>query len=407
MKKIYLLIIVLIVIAFFSVIWLFYPRVKELPPTPKPVQKHQYAYKINVDSLVVVYGKVGNNQNLGSILNNYVSGQMIDRIAKETDNVFDVRKIHPDRKFARIVSKDAAPRTLYFIYEINDVDYVVYDFRDTLRVYVDKKRVVVKTRTATGIISTSLWNTFEDNNLDVNLGMKLSDIYAWTIDFYGLQKGDHFKLLYEELYVDSTYIGTDRVLAAEFTSNGRDFYAYYFSKDTIHGYFDEKGQSLRRSFLKAPLKFSRISSRYSKARMHPVLRIVRPHFGVDYAAPRGTPVVALGNGRIAEAGWKGGYGRFISIRHNSVYTSTYAYLSGYAKGINAGSFVNQGDLIGYVGMSGLATGPHLDFRVYKNGSPVDPLKMESPPALPVGKTYMQTYNQLVVQMKTKLDSIDH
>jgi murein DD-endopeptidase MepM/ murein hydrolase activator NlpD len=233
----------------------------------------------------------------------------------------------------------------------------------------------------------------------------MSDVYAWTIDFYGLQKGDHFKVIYEELYVDSAYIGTARILASEFTSSGKDFYAFYFEQDSIRGYFDDVANSMRKSFLKAPLKFSRISSRFSGARMHPVLRIVRPHFGVDYAAPRGTPVVALGDGKITETNWKGGYGRFISIRHNSVYTTTYAHLSGYGKGIKPGVSVKQGDLIGYVGMSGLATGPHLDFRVYRNGSPTDPLKLESPAAKPVDAIYLDTYRKMVVKMKQELDSI--
>lgn len=386
-------------------IWDLIKPVEEVPLIIKPLIKHRFAYKINIDSLKIQYGKVANNQNLSSILAPFVSGQLIDRISKETGNIFDVRKIRTGHKYARITTQDLFSKTLLFIYEINDVDYIVYDFRDSLHVYQDKKKVSIVRKAATGIIYSSLWNAFEDNNLDLNLGMRMSDVYAWTIDFYGLQKGDHFKLIYEELYVDSAYIGTDRILASEFTSNGKDFYAFYFEQDSIRGYFDDAANSMRRSFLKAPLKFSRISSRFSRARMHPVLRIVRPHFGVDYAAPRGTPVVALGDGRIADENWKGGYGRFISIRHNSVYTTTYAHLSGYAKGIKPGVFVKQGDLIGYVGMSGLATGPHLDFRVYRNGFPTDPLKLESPAAKPVDSAYRSKYKQLVKVMSQKLDSI--
>ena len=405
MKKYFLVVIISLVIIAIPVVWIILRPAKEVPVLVKPLIKHKFAYKLNIDTLNISYGKVANNQNLSSILSSFVSGQLIDRISKETGDIFDVRKIRTGHKYAQITTRGTSPESLYFIYEINDVDYVVYDFRDSLRVYLDKKKVSIVRKTASGTIKTSLWNTFQDNNLDVNLGMRLSDVYAWTIDFYGLQKGDHFKVNYEELYVDSAYIGTGRIIASEFTSNGKGFYAFYFDKDSVRGYYDDAGNSMRKSFLKAPLKFSRISSRFTGARMHPVLRIVRPHYGVDYAAPSGTPVVALGDGRIQDANWKGGYGRFISIRHNSVYTTTYAHLSGYAKGIKPGIFVKQGDLIGYVGMSGLATGPHLDFRVYQNGNPVDPLKMVSPPAKPVDAIYRNAYNQLVTKFKLKLDSI--
>jgi murein DD-endopeptidase MepM/ murein hydrolase activator NlpD len=394
-----------IIILTIPYLWVLIKTKEEAPVKIKPLIKHRFAYKINIDSLDIQYGKVKNNQNLSTILSPLISANLIDRIAKETGNIFDVRKVHTGQQYAVISDKKTPRKTLYFIYEINNVDHVVYDFRDSLRVYRDRKQVSIQRKTTKGTIQTSLWNAFENNNLDVNLGMRMSDVYAWTIDFYGLQKGDHFKLIYEELYVDSAYIGTGRILASEFSSNGKDFYAYYFEQDSTRGYYDDLAKSMRRSFLKAPLKFSRISSRFSGARMHPVLRIVRPHFGVDYAAPRGTPVVALGDGRIAEADFKGGYGRFISIRHNSVYTTTYAHLSGYAKGIKAGAFVKQGDLIGFVGMSGLATGPHLDFRVYRNGSPTDPLKLESPAADPVPGKYRTAYAKIVAKYKQQLDSI--
>jgi murein DD-endopeptidase MepM/ murein hydrolase activator NlpD len=363
------------------------------------------AYKINIDSLEMITGNVGESQNLASLLSPYVSGQIIDRIAKETRNVFDVRKMRSGNRFARISTKDSIHRTLFFIYEVNDIDFIVYDFRDSLRVYSDKKKVTKLNRTARGIITSSLWNCFLENRMDLNLGLSLSDVYAWTVDFYGLQKGDGFTVIYDELFVDNTPVGIDRIRVAVFTSSGKDYYAFYFDQPGGGDYFDQSGQSLRRSFLKAPLKFSRISSRYTASRMHPILRISRPHFGVDYAAPRGTPVVALGDGRVTEMGWHGGYGRFISIRHNTVFTSTYAHLSGYARGLRNGLPVKQGDLIGYVGSSGLSTGAHLDFRVYKNGSPTNPLKLESPAANPVEPTVMDKFRKLADSMRVQLDSV--
>jgi murein DD-endopeptidase MepM/ murein hydrolase activator NlpD len=360
------------------------------------------AYGIRIDSMELIYGTVASNQNLSTILAAYIDNSIIDQIAKGTNDIFDVRKIKTGNRFVRFVTKDSLKQTRLFVYEINPIDFVVYDLRDSLKVYREKKKVTRLVKTASGTIKSSLWNCFVENKLDVNLGLALSEVYAWTVDFYGLQKGDHFKVIYEEVFVDSKMIGIDRILASKFHSNDRDFYAYNFEQQGKGAYFDENGQSLQRSFLKAPLKFSRISSRFSRARMHPILRILRPHFGVDYSAPKGTPVVALGNGHVAEAGFKGGYGRFISIRHNSVYMTTYAHLSGYAKGINAGSNVSQGQVIGYVGSSGLATGPHLDFRVYRNGTPIDPLKLESPPSTPVDPKDMARFKQLVAKMDTSL-----
>ena len=394
------LFVMLIIIAAIG-IFIHYQR--EIPAKPAILVSHvAVAYGIRLDSLDIIYGAVANNQNLSALLADYVPHDVIDRIAKGTGEIFDVRKIKSGNRYARIFSKDSLKRTEYFIYEINPIDFVVYDLRDSLKVYKDKKKVTRLIKTASGTIKSSLWGCFVENKLDVNLGLALSDVYAWTVDFYGLQKGDSFKVIYEELFVDNKMVGIDRILASKFQTNGKDFYAYHFEPEGKGAYFDENGQSLQRSFLKAPLKFSRISSRFSRSRMHPILRIARPHFGVDYSAPRGTPVVAIGDGHVNEAGFHGGYGRFISIRHNSVYTTTYAHLSGYAKGLKPGIHVQQGQVIGYVGSSGLSTGPHLDFRVYRNGGPTDPLKLESPPMKPVDAKDMQQFKQLVSKMNAQL-----
>lgn len=384
--------------------WLIIPVFRPRAPVRLLLPKSDSAYNMRLDTMNIIYGKVGNNQNLSSLLGNHVSGQTVDRIAKQTGTVFDVRKVRAGGTYARIISRDSAKRTLFFIYEINPIDFVVYDLRDSVRAYKDKKKVSRNIKEAGGTITSSLWNCFAAQNLDISIGMALSDVYAWTIDFYGLQKGDHFRMIYEEVYVDGRMVGIDKILAAVFHSSGKDFYAFYFEQQGKPAYFDDKGQSLQRSFLKAPLKFSRISSRFSKARRHPILRIVRPHFGVDYSAPKGTPVVALGDGHIDVLGTKGGYGRFISINHNSSYTTTYAHLSGFAKGLRAGSHVAQGEVIGYVGSSGLSTGPHLDFRVYKNGYPVDPLRLESPHAEPVGTNDLKRFYKSVIEYKKQLQA---
>jgi len=394
---IFIILTIIILIGFFIPFSTKNPIISSIP------EKKYLVYNLSVDSLDIEYGNIGKNQNLSSILTEHVSAQIIDRIAKGTRELFDVRKIRSGGKYALIKSKDSLKRTLYFIYELNDVDFIVYDFKDSIRVYKDHKKVTKVIKAASGIITSSLWNAFAENKLDVNLGINMADVYAWTVDFYGLQRGDQFKMIYEEYSVEGVVIKTDRILASIFSSSGKNFYAFYFEQAGRGAYFDDNGQSLRRSFLKAPLRFSRISSRFSKSRIHPILRIPRPHFGVDYAAPRGTPVVALGDGRVLEAGWYGGYGRHISIRHNSTYTSSYAHLSKYESGIKSGVWVSQGEVIGYVGSSGLSTGSHLDFRVYKNGNPTDPLKLESPAANPIQLADMVKFKQMVVKMKLELD----
>lgn len=222
-----------------------------------------------------------------------------------------------------------------------------------------------------------------DGGLHPSLAIKLSDIFAWTVDFFGLQKGDNFKVIYEELYIDSKLLGTGKIYGAQFNRSGSSVTAIPFIQDGKETYFDIDGNSLRKAFLKAPLQFSRISSRYSSSRLHPILRIRRPHFGVDYAAPVGTPVHAIGDGKIISAKTENGAGKMVKIQHNSVYATAYLHLSRFGPGISPGVYVKQGDIIGYVGSSGLSTGPHLDFRFYRNGSPVDPLKVEAPPVEPV------------------------
>lgn len=246
-------------------------------------------------------------------------------------------------------------------------------------------------KSASGIIASNLWNTMTDNDLNPMLAIELSKIYAWTIDFFGIQKGDKFRLLYEEQFVDTVSTGVGPVYAVEFEHMGKNYYAFRFSQDEGFDYFDDKGENLRKAFLKAPLEFSRISSRFSGSRLHPVLKIRRPHHGVDYAAPLGTPVVSIGDGTVIGKGYQGGSGNFVKIRHNAVYTTMYLHLSRFGKGVSTGSRVQQGEVIGYVGSTGLSTGPHLDFRVFMNGTPIDPLKIDAPPGDPVKTDYKQDF----------------
>lgn len=364
-------------------------------------------FNLPVDSFTVVPGQVRSGQNLSDILaSKGISMTKIDQISKKSLLTFDVRKMKVNNPYYFFMNKKNTSKPEYFIYEINPVDYVVYDLSDSLRIYKEKKPIETLVKSASGVITSSLWNALEAQALDYNLALTLSEIYAWSIDFYGLQKGDKFRVVFEENFVYGKSIGIGRVYAAEFVHNKESFYAFRFTQDNEDGYFDDKGQSLKKAFLKSPLKFSRISSTFSASRFHPVLKIYRPHFGVDYAAPTGTPVMSIGDGTvIAKAYQAAGGGNYLKIKHNSVYTTSYMHLSGYAPGISTGAHVRQGQVIGYVGATGLASGPHLDFRVFFNGSPIDPLKVKSEPGLPVAKQYMQNYTVHRDSMMTKLQTI--
>ena len=364
-------------------------------------------FNLPVDSFTVVPGQVRSGQNLSDILaSKGISMTKIDQISKKSLLTFDVRKMKVNNPYYFFMNKKNTTKADYFIYEINPVDYVVYDLSDSLRIYKEKKPIETLVKSASGVITSSLWNALEAQALDYNLALTLSEIYAWSIDFYGLQKGDKFRVVYEENFVYGKSIGIGRVYAAEFVHNKESFFAFRFTQDNEDGYFDDKGQSLKKAFLKSPLKFSRISSTFSASRFHPVLKIYRPHFGVDYAAPTGTPVMSIGDGTvIAKAYQAAGGGNYLKIKHNSVYTTSYMHLSGYASGITTGAHVRQGQVIGYVGATGLASGPHLDFRVFFNGSPIDPLKVKSEPGLPVAKQYMQNYTVHRDSMMTKLQAI--
>jgi len=375
------------------------PEVKK----PDPVM----LFNIPIESFNVVPGKIRSGQNLSDILSKQgVSMAKIDEISKKSILTFDVRKMKINNPYYFFMNKKDVTKAEYFIYEINPVDYVVYQLKDSLRIYKEKKPIETLNKSASGVITSSLWNALEAQALDYNLALSLNEIYQWSIDFYGLQKGDKFRVVYEENFVYGKSIGIGRIFAAQFVHANEDFYAFLFTQNNEDSYFDDKGKSLKKAFLKAPLVFNRISSTFSASRFHPVLKIYRPHFGVDYAAPTGTPVVSIGDGTvIAKAYQAAGGGNYLKIKHNSVYTTSYMHLSKYGAGIANGVRVKQGQVIGYVGATGLASGPHLDFRVFFNGSPMDPLKVKSEPGLPVMEMNMKTYTTHADSLKTKLDAI--
>jgi murein DD-endopeptidase MepM/ murein hydrolase activator NlpD len=272
--------------------------------------------------------------------------------------------------------------------------------------WVYEKPITIEKRYADVTINSSLWVDMRDAGVSPELIISLSDIYAWTVDFFGLQKGDRFRVLYEEKLCDGEVVAVDTVRYAVFSHNGQDLPSIMFDqKDGGNIYWNEKGESMRKAFLKAPLKFSRVSSGFSYARKHPVTRKVQPHTGVDYAAPKGTPVMTIGDGVVTSMKYEGAGGNTIRIRHNSVYSTAYLHLSGYAKGLKVGQRVRQGQVIGYVGSTGRSTGPHLDFRVWKNGSPINPLKMDSPPAEPLKDEFMPAFKSTYADCQARIDTI--
>ncbi|HSW54666.1 MAG TPA: peptidoglycan DD-metalloendopeptidase family protein [Ignavibacteriaceae bacterium] len=344
------------------------------------------------DSLDHQTYSVSKNETLSDILFKHgVPGTGIFQIVNNAKEVLDVRKIVAGNFYHVYTDDDSLNSLVYFVYEKSPRHFVVFDLRDSINVYESEKEVVVRENQKSAIIDQSLYVSLMNVEATPELAIKLSEIFAWQIDFYHLQKGDNFKVIYDELYVDNKFFAIGTIKAAIFSHRGKDFYAIPFTQDSVYQYFDEDGNSLRKAFLKAPLEFGRISSRYSKSRLHPVLKVRRPHHGVDYAAPVGTPIRTTGDGVVADVGYNGGAGKFIKIRHNSVYTTMYLHLSRYAKGIKKGTTVQQGQVIGYVGSTGLSTGPHLDYRFYVNGSPVDPLKVEIPSAHPVKEELRAEY----------------
>ncbi len=366
--------------------------------------KVEYFYGIPVDSFTVVQGIIRRNQMLGNILYDYgVSNSQVYELSLLPREKFDVRRVKAGNRYALFLDS-AGVR--YLVYEQDRVNYAVVHFEDSVHVESREKPVDIRRLEASGELVTSLWEDFKAANVNPMLALELSEIYAWSIDFFGLQQGDRFKVIYDETFVDSLSVGITKIHAAWFYHGGKAFWAIPFEQDSVMSFFDEEGNSLRKAFLKAPLRFSaRISSRFSHSRLHPILKIRRPHHGVDYAAPTGTPVLAVGDGQVTAAAYERGGGNYLKIKHNGVYNTSYLHLSRFGKGIRKGAWVKQGDVIGYVGSTGLSTGPHLDFRFYKNGSPIDPLKVEAPPVEPIHEENLVDFSLVRNSFMAELNAI--
>ena len=365
------------------------------------------------DSLECVDGRVKNGQFFSTLMTNLgLDAQQAYDLTMACDTVFDVKTLRVGNTYRAYYQTSAASdgsemqHLRYLVYDRDRITDIIFSCQPPYRVWKYEKPVTVEKRYADVTINSSLWVDMREAGVSPELIISLSDIYAWTVDFFGLQKGDRFRVLYEERLCDGEVIAVDTVRYAIFTHGSHDLPCIMFDqKDGGNIYWNEKGESMRKAFLKAPLKFSRISSGFSYARRHPVTRRVQPHTGVDYAAPKGTPVMSIGDGVVTGRKYEGAGGNTVRIRHNSVYSTAYLHLSGYAKGLKVGQRVRQGQVIGYVGSTGRSTGPHLDFCVWKNGSPVNPLKMESPPAEPLKKSSKGAFEDAYAKYKAQVDTI--
>ena len=364
-----------------------------------------HPYGFCPDSLDCVEGKVKNGQFFSTLMMKLgLSAQQAYDLTLACDGVFDVKGLRVGNGYKAYYSDEILE---YVVYERNRTSNVVFTCQPPYEAKVIEKPITTHKRYADVTINTSLWVDMREAGVSPELIISLSDIYAWTVDFFGLQKGDRFRVLYDERLCDGEVVAVDTVRYAIFTHNKQNFPSVMFNQgDGGNIYWNDKGESMRKAFLKAPLKFSRVSSGFSYARKHPVTRKVQPHTGVDYAAPKGTPVMTIGDGTITSMKYEGAGGNTIRIRHNSVYSTAYLHLSGYAKGLKVGQRVSQGQVIGYVGSTGRSTGPHLDFRVWKNGSPINPLKMQSPPAEPVKKEKMKEFTAVYERYRSQIDTIN-
>lgn len=364
-------------------------------------------FGIDLTGFHVERGKIQSGQFVADLLLPYkISYQKITQLAEKAKPIFSLRKLNSGKNYTLICANDSSLEAQFLIYEISAVDYVVYDLRDTMRVYLESRPIELEERTASGIISSSLYQTLIEQDLSPALAMELSDIYAWSIDFYRIQKGDFFKVIYHVKKVNDTVVGVDDIQSALFQHEDVPFYAFQFTQNEATDYFDEKGQSLRKAFLQAPLKFSRISSGYTMRRFHPVQKRWKAHLGTDYAAPKGTPIMTVGDGVVLEAKYSQYNGNYVKIKHNSTYTTQYLHMSKIASGIKPGARVKQGQTIGYVGSTGLATGPHLCFRFWKNGQQVDHRKEKIPASEPIKSEFKNAFDLMLEKEKARLDKIE-
>lgn len=374
-----------------------------------PVELREFGFNLN--DYIVKRDTIRSGDSFGTILQrNNLGYPKIYQIAESAKDSYDIRKLQIGRPYTLLMSKDSLQTPQCFIYQENNIDYVVIHFADSIVTYKEKKPVTIVTKEASGEINNSLSVTMDSQGLPQSLIGEMADIYAWTINFWKLQKGDKFKIIYRQRYIeDSIYAGLEGIDAAYFQHKGEDFYAFKFQTDSVTksaDFFDEKAKSLKRAFLKAPVQFSRISSRYNlNRRIAYYGYALRPHKGTDFAAPIGTPILATANGTVTESTQKGGNGKYVKIKHSDTYSTQYLHMRNQA--VKKGQYVKQGDVIGYVGMTGNTGGPHVCYRFWKNGEQVDPFKEKLPTAESIPNHLVLEYKDYIIPLRAQLDKIPY
>ena len=353
----------------------------------------EFKFGINLDSFRYETHKIKWGQNFSDILSRRgLSNKKIYDASLAIKPFFNLKKLK-NGNFFTLFYKHNDSKPSFFVYETSVYDYLVCSLDESVEASITKRKITYNEKKIEGKINSSLYLSFDDLNYPIELVNKMVDIFAWQIDFFRINPEDHYEILYTEEIIDSVVVGISNVKAARFTHNEKDFYAFSYDQGLGNDYFDENGKSLRKTFLRSPLNFYRISSRYRKKRFHPVLKRYRDHLGTDYAAPRGTPIMTVADGKIIEARYGRNNGYFVKVKHNNIYSTQYLHMSKFAKGIKPGKNVRQGDIIGYVGSTGLATGPHVCYRFWRNGKQVDPYKQNDlPDGEPILTQHLPAYN---------------
>jgi murein DD-endopeptidase MepM/ murein hydrolase activator NlpD len=387
------------------------PHVEYVPETttevgdPVPLPPPD-AYGLPMSGYTLREGNVRSGATFGDLLSAQgVPATVVNELVERAKGLFDVRKLRAGYPYAFIFPENG-DLPAYFIYEPDAVEYVVFNLQaDSLAVTVGQRPVETTEHGITCTVTGALYNDLADAGADPALAVILSEVFAWTVDFYRIQKGDVFSVVYSERTVEGERVGLPQVLAARYTSAGKVLEAFGFEQDSKAAtYFDAQGNSLRKAFLKAPLKFSRITSGFSSRRLHPVQKVFKAHLGTDYAAAYGTPIMTVGDGVVEKAGRTGGNGNYVKVRHNGTYSTQYLHMRKIL--VREGQRVRQGDVIGEVGSTGLATGPHVCFRFWKNGVQVDPRKEVFPSSEPVPADQREAFNAVRDSLMLRLDEAE-
>ena len=387
---------------------------KEEHKKPKKViipEKIVYKFGYKLNDYLVTGASIEKGESFGVILTrHHVDYPKILEISTKAKDIFDVRMLKVGKPYMILSKKDSTEKAQVFIYQHDLINYSTIELvDDEIVVRNSKRKVKTVIKKSSGYISSSLSEALDSQGINPSIAHELSEIYAWSIDFFRLQKKDNFKVIYEQKYIEDTIpAGVGKIKAAYFEHSGKPFYAFSYITDTLaqfRQYYDENGNQLKKPFLKAPLQFSRISSRYNLNRKIAFYGTVRAHKGTDFAAPIGSPIMSTANGRVIESARKGGNGNYVKIRHNSTYTTQYLHMS--RRKVNVGEYVKQGDVIGWVGMTGNTSGPHVCYRFWKNGVQVDPLKEKLPNSVPMDNALIPKYLKDIEAIKKQLDNINY